>query len=152
MHHATHGMSHHGPLDRRERQADAQVGRTATLRQRSRLSTSSGPPSHGKSPVRSASLAGLFVAVLSATLATSPACLPDRVGSAGPFALRWSGKPLWPHYDHAGSKSMTRMMAMVLPLFCVPSVVMPLAHVQTSPFFTVNFLAFCTTSSSPSVR
>ena len=54
-------------------------------------------------------------------------------------------------HDYAGSKSMIRMIATVLPLFWVPSVVMPLAQVQTSPFFTVNCFAFCTTANSPSV-
>ena len=52
---------------------------------------------------------------------------------------------------HAGIRSIIRIIATVLPLFWVPSVVMPFAQVQTSPFFTVNDLAFCTTASSPSV-
>jgi hypothetical protein len=52
---------------------------------------------------------------------------------------------------HAGIRSIIRIIATVLPLFWVPSVVMPFAQVQTSPFFTVNCLSFCMTASSPSV-
>ncbi|UXN66412.1 MT-A70 family methyltransferase (plasmid) [Phyllobacterium sp. A18/5-2] len=50
------------------------------------------------------------------------------------------------HFDalppHAGIKSMTRMIATALLVFCVPSVVSALAQVQTSPFLTVNFFSF----------
>ena len=69
-----------------------------------------------------------------------------------PAASRRGSAPvLQEEHDYAGSKSMIRMIATVLPLFWVPSVVMPLAQVQTSPFFTVNCFAFCTTANSPSV-
>jgi hypothetical protein len=39
-------------------------------------------------------------------------------------------------------KSMIRMIATALLVFWVPSVVFPLAQVQTSPFLTVNFFSF----------
>src|SRR3954464_2313193 len=52
---------------------------------------------------------------------------------------------------HVVSRSMILMIATALLLFCVPSVVMPLAQVHTSPFLAVNCLSFCTTASSPSV-
>ncbi len=39
-------------------------------------------------------------------------------------------------------KSMIRMIATELLVFWVPSVVSALAHVQTSPFLTVNFFSF----------
>ena len=46
---------------------------------------------------------------------------------------------------------MMRMTATAVPLFCVPSVVMPFAQVHTSPFLKVNCFSFCMTVSSPSV-
>jgi hypothetical protein len=47
---------------------------------------------------------------------------------------------------HVVSKSMNLMIATASLLFCVPSEVMPLAQVHTSPFLTVNCLSFCTSS------
>jgi hypothetical protein len=76
--------------------------------------------------------------VASSAIASGPSPAFDSKNHRLPFSAAGAALRL----AYAVIKSMTRIIATELLVFWVPSVVSALAHVQTSPFLTVNYFLF----------